>query len=74
MAMQNNTEEKIRGSIAEILEQEISKVREEVIAAAVAEYEAKVRKAVGNAAVQVSEFYSVHRMGNDLVITVKLHA
>lgn len=46
--------------------------KEELIKKAVAEFEVKLRKAVGTAAIQLANYYNVERMGTDLVIRVRV--
>ena len=53
--------------------QDIAKETQELaIKEAVSNYEIQLRKAVGNIAISLVNFYSVERVGNELLIHVKL--
>lgn len=47
-------------------------LREDAIKQATARFESDLRSAVGHAAVSLSNFYSVSRLGPDLQITVRI--
>jgi len=59
-------------AIMAAIKSEIDRQREKVIEEAVAEFEEKVRKAVGQVVLQLSDYYSVERLGAELVIHVKI--
>lgn len=50
----------------------VEREREEVVKQATAEFDKRIRKIVGTVAVELSNYYSVQRLGSDLLITVKL--
>ena len=61
-------EQAIRTSI----QQHADAIREDCIKAAVAEFETRLRQAVGRAAIDLSNHFSVQRLGQDLVISVRV--
>lgn len=58
-------------AVATLVQNEADRLRDEAIKAAVAAYEADLRKAIGQKALEVSEFYSLEREGPNLKIIVR---
>jgi hypothetical protein len=54
------------------IQERISAAKEEVIRLAVQEFEARIRKEVGQVAVNVANYYRAEVVGNELVIHVKI--
>jgi hypothetical protein len=65
-------ERRLELSIQQQLEGYLAQKREMIIGEAITSFTRAVREAVGKAAVEVSDMYSVQRAGSDLVIRVKL--
>lgn len=62
----------INSQIEKAISSAVEEHKEELIAAAVEEFEKRVRKVVGEVALHVSNHFSIQRMGKDIVITVKM--
>ena len=74
MASNPHNAESLMKAIAQVIEGEAVKLQENAIKEAVASFERQLRIAVGGAAVNVSNFYSMRTMGEELVIHVKIEA
>lgn len=62
----------INSQIEKAISSAVEEHKEELTAAAVEEFEKRVRKEVGEVALHVSNHFSIQRMGQDIVITVKM--
>jgi len=62
----------IKLAIGRALETYIAEKREEVIKAAIVDFEHQVRESVGRVSLAILDAYSVERLGTDLVIRVKI--
>lgn len=54
-----------------LLEKHIAAATEAVIASAVKEFEAELRRKIGEAAIDISHFYELNLQRDSLVITIK---
>lgn len=59
-------------AIKSVIEGKAKDIQEQEIKSAVEMFERRLRDAVGTTAINVANFYSVYRNGNDLVITVRI--
>lgn len=71
-AISGKFESRINGTIEKAISVAVEAEKETIIARAVAEFEKAVRQSVGSVALHVSNHFSIQRMGQDIVITVKM--
>lgn len=64
--------EHMRKNIEMAIDQTLDAEKEKLILSAVREFEAAVRKRVGEITLSLSNIYSVNRFGSDLVIHVRI--
>ena len=64
--------DRVERAIYDAVHREIELAKEEIIQTAVNEFQTKVRAIVARITLQASDFYSVHNMGHELVIHVKI--
>jgi hypothetical protein len=64
--------ENMIGAIQEVIARKAKDIEEEEIKAAVKMFERRLRDAVGQAAISVSNFFSVQRLQNEIIIHVKI--
>jgi hypothetical protein len=67
-----NAQESLLPAIRAAIDKVVSNLQEEIISAAVKDFEFDLRKRIAQVAVTVADYYSVQRLGPDLVIHVKL--
>jgi hypothetical protein len=67
IATRRTVEDRITAAMAE----EIAAIREECIQDAVKVYEKKLREKIGQAAVNIADFYSVERIGTVLQVRIQ---
>jgi len=67
-------EDQIRHSITASISQAVEIEREEVIQLAVKDFEQRIRKAAGLVSIELANYFSVQRMGPDLVIHVRIES
>lgn len=61
-------------ALIQAIEGEVAQIREQLIKGAVAMFEREVRVALGRAAIDVTNYFSVQRQGPELVIRVQIEA
>jgi hypothetical protein len=54
------------------LESVVGRIREELVEAATAEFRSRIREAIGVRAISVADFYTVERIGGELLIRVRI--
>lgn len=62
----------LAAKVKEAIESHAKELAEDEIKRAVADFERHLRELVGKVAIAVGSYYSIQRLGTDLVITVKL--
>ena len=72
MAMQPTATQSLEHAIYTALEDETHKIKETAIKEAVSQFEDALRKSIGLVAIRLLDYYSVERIGSELVIHVKL--
>jgi hypothetical protein len=65
-------EQRMMRSIHEALDKKLKELKEQIIRDAITTFDNELRAAVGTAAIKISEYYSMERLGPNLVITVRL--
>lgn len=65
-------EYKIQRDIQRVLAEQIASAKEEVIKLAVKEFEHRIREVCAKTSINLANYYSVERMGANLLITVKM--
>jgi hypothetical protein len=59
-------------SLKQAIQERVNEARERIVQVAVETFEKEVRQLIGSVAVNLSQFYSIQRLGPDLVIHVKM--
>lgn len=62
----------IAASICKSLESHLEAAKETAIKKAVTDFEAELRRTIANYAIQMTDYFSVDRVGQDIVIHVKV--
>jgi hypothetical protein len=62
----------IEASIQSSISNQLDAIREEILATATEEFRMKLREAMGKVAIRMSDFYSIERFAQDIVIHVKI--
>lgn len=65
-------EDTIKKQIADEIVDRVAACREEVVKSAVAEFDRQVRQEIGHASVAIANYFSVERVGPNLVITIRI--
>ena len=68
----STVEEIIRNRVAEGLATAVEEIRQDVIKTAVKDFETRIRERVGKTAINLASFYSVQRMGQEIIINVRI--
>ena len=69
---QKNFEDAVREQIHGLIERSVEAEKESLIKEVVKEFEIRVRETVGQASIKVANYFSIQRMGPDLVIRVQI--
>lgn len=64
-------QESVEKTVIETISAQVESIKEEIVKAAVEKFEKEIKKAVGQVAIALSNYFSVERMGSDLLIRVK---
>lgn len=66
------TTTKLEDEIMASIQSAVDRLKDEIAASAVKEFDREVRKIIGNASINMANYFSVQRLATDLVITVKM--
>jgi hypothetical protein len=67
----NDFQKSIARAILHEVKEEIEKAKEEVAAKASEEFQKRVKEVIRNAALDISNYYTIERVGQDILIRVK---
>ena len=71
----NDFQKSIARAILREVNEQIEKAKEEVIAnaetVAAAEFQRRIKRIIGNVAMDISNYYSIQRLGDEILIMVK---
>jgi len=59
-------------TICKAIESQVDAEKEQIIKTAVAEFEKRIRTIVGQMTIELAQYYSIERLGSDLVIRVRI--
>jgi hypothetical protein len=63
-------EDQLTASVAEVLNREIESIKERIIEDAKKQFDTEVRQIAAKVAIDLTRYFSVDRLRNDLVITI----
>lgn len=72
MALEANPETSMSTAIIAAVHSEAERLRETAIQVAVANYEKELREALGKTAMGIASYYDVEKVGQRLIITVRM--
>lgn len=68
MPVNPNPTDQLLQSIHDAIQKHIDSAKEQVIKDAVAEFEKSVRESVGKVSISLAEYFSIQRVGQDIII------
>jgi len=72
MAIANSFQESLQKTIENDILEQVKAAQESVISKAKDEFEVKIRSLIGSVAISLLNYYSIERIGTELVIRVQL--
>lgn len=72
MAIVNSFQESLQKTIENDILEQVKAAQESVISKAKDEFEVKIRSLIGSVAISLLNYYSIERIGTELVIRVQL--
>ena len=67
----NDFQKSITRTILHEVNEQIEKAKEEAVAQAAEGFQKRVKEIIGNVAMDISNYYSIERIGQDILIRVK---
>jgi hypothetical protein len=67
----NDFQKSITRAILHEVKEQIEKAKEEAVVQAAEQFQKRVKEIIGNVAMDISNYYSIERIGQDILIRVK---
>jgi len=67
----NDFQKSITRAILHEVKEQIEKAKEESVSQATEQFQKRVKEIIGNVAMDISSYYSIERIGQDILIRVK---